>query len=68
MSFCETHIRIHSGEKPFPCNQYTKAFSEGGSLRKHLRTHPGEKPFPCNQCPKAFSQGGELKRHIRIHI
>ena len=58
---------MHSAEKPFPCNQCLKAFSERGDLKKHFRTHTGEKPFPCTQCPKAFSNVGQLQTHILIY-
>ena len=33
------HMRVHTGDKPYPCSLCERTFALRGNLVKHLRTH-----------------------------
>ena len=64
--YLERHLRCHSREKPFSCDQCEYRCSRNCNLAKHKLIHTSrEKTFPCEQCSRSYLSKSSLVFHVK---
>lgn len=65
----KSHVKVHSGEKPFKCAHCELNFARCHDLKRHEKIHNKDSKSEnwCDFCGKKFSRPDALTRHIKLN-
>jgi KRAB domain-containing zinc finger protein len=64
-TYLNTHLQLHTGERPYQCKLCGDTFKLQAHLSSHCMKHTKERPHKCTICKKTFIHIHHLTNHLR---